>query len=94
MPGHKNQVKFDPALQPSRFRHREKKQINSDPYAETKSISIPHIEIKLVSTTAKKSKSIWYPHYSEVIFEPHTKKSTLTTTQPPCQISIPTLKSW
>ena len=54
----KNQVNLDPDIQPSNFRPPHKIQVNYDPFTEITSTSIPDIEIKPISTTHTKTKSI------------------------------------
>ena len=60
-------------LKPSCFRPLHEKQFTSDSFPEIKSVSIFHTDIKLISTTYTKNKSISMPTQSRVIFGPHMK---------------------
>ena len=59
-----------------KYRSSKLKPIQFQPYVEIKSSSIPHNEIKLISTTYTRKQVNRSPYLTQVIFGPQTKKTS------------------
>ena len=79
---------------PSRVRHLDTNQVNPDPWTEIKSSSIPHTEIKSISTTQSEQFQYRCSPKNQAICGPHPRPSQFRSppTQEPSQ-SIITLKT-
>ena len=63
------------------FRPPHENQVNSDTCAEIKSIWIRHTEINTILTTPQKPSQFLFVHKNQVIFGPHAKTKSISTTR-------------
>ena len=108
-PAHENQVNSDPRTKKNNFDPRKKTksiamkksfltlasftQVSADPYTEMESISTPHNEIKLISTTHTKKKSSCMFTLRSIDFDQHTKTKLISTIRIKTKLIDPHMKN-